>query len=269
MARMSRCIVALMCVTSVACTSETGSPPLRLGTTYTVEQSGALIVIESLAPPAVPKLIVGSSGQVLRSAAAGDLDVVLTHAPALERRLLLIDGHVALVCPFVTSRFAIVGPAVDPAHVADARSAADAFGRIAAAGVSFVSRGDSSGTHAKERELWQAARLVPDREPWYVQAGLDQASTLRLASERGAYALADLPTFQRLTDLESRVLYSDDDTTLANPYTLYVVGGDSANPAALRFAAWALDEWRSRIVLRRTFTPRAGGCAPPADAAAP
>src|SRR5437016_14001296 len=101
---------------AVPVASTTGARPLRLGTTYAAEQSGALAVLDSLAHP-VPATVIGPSGQILAAAARGDLDVVITHAPGLERRLLIEPGHALLACPFVASRFAIVGPAADPARV--------------------------------------------------------------------------------------------------------------------------------------------------------
>lgn len=249
---------ALICAGLAACTSEAGA--LRLGTTYTVEQSGALAVLDSLHPPAPVTVVVGPSGQILRSAAAGDLDVVLTHAPTLEERLLAAPGRAALRCPFVTSRFAIVGPAADPARVAEARTAAEAMRRIAAGGAPFLSRGDSSGTHVKELALWAAAGGVPAGSPWYVQAGADQAATLRVADERRGYALADLPTFSRLRGLDLRVLFADD-TALQNVYTIYVIRsmGRPPHPAAATFASWALAEWRGR--LPAAFAPLPGACA--------
>ncbi len=242
---------------------------MRLGATYTVEQSGALAVVDSLAHPA-PATVLGPSGQIIAAAARGDLDVVITHAPSLEQRLLVAPGHVRLQCPFLASRFAIVGPAADPARVAGAggaggaASAADAFRRIAGAGGPFVSRGDSSGTHVKELALWRAAGVQPTRS-WYLESGADQVTTLHLADERNAYALADLPTYAKLSDLRLRVLFAAD-TALTNPYTLYVVRTPDPHPAALAFARWAMDTARARILALRlpdgtpAFVARAGGC---------
>lgn len=265
--------IALMCAPVGACTSETRPPPLRLGTTYTVEQSGALALLDSLRPSLPLRIVVGASGQILRSAAAGDLDVVLTHAPSLEQRLLIAPGRAALRCPFVASRFAIVGPRADPARVATAPSAAAAFQRIAVARSAFVSRGDSSGTHVKELDLWTAAGLPPPPgrgDGWYVQAGVDQAGTLRIADERGAYALADVPTFSRFPDLSLRVVFTAD-SALNNPYTLYVIRSTSAQPppGGTRFATWALTDWRARLLALRlpgdgaAFAPLPGGCTAP------
>ena len=262
--------LALACFVQAGCTRGTQAAPLRLGTTTTVEQSGALALLDSLHPAIPVRAIVAASGTILHSAAAGDLDVVITHAPALEQRLLIDAGHVALRCPFVASRFAIVGPPADPAHVATAGTAADAFRRIADGRASFISRADSSGTHLKELSLWHAAGVTPDaaRNTWYVQAGGDQAATLRIADERAAYALADLPTFTRLTGIDLHVLFTAD-TSLGNPYTLYVIRSASQDSAAMRFSTWAMADWRARLLAVRlpdgaaAFAPLPGECAVP------
>src|SRR5882672_7612309 len=147
-----------------------GPTPLRLGTTYTVQQSGALAVLESLWTGLPPfTTVVAPSGQILRAAANGDLDVVITHAPALEQRLLVGPGHALLRCPLAASRFAVVGPAADVARVATAATAVDAFRRIAGAAGPFVSRGHSSGTHVKELALWHAAGVTPAPR-WYLES---------------------------------------------------------------------------------------------------
>src|SRR3989442_6712927 len=90
---------AVLLVRALAAACRSGPAPLRLGTTYTVQQSGALAVLESLwtGPPPFTT-VVAPSGQILRAAANGDLDVVITHAPALEQRLLVAPGHALLHC---------------------------------------------------------------------------------------------------------------------------------------------------------------------------
>ena len=255
----------LICAALAACTSE--SRALRLGTTTTVEQSGALAILDSLHPPAAVAVVIGPSGQILRSAAAGDLDVIITHAPSLEQRILVEPGHAALRCPLVASRFAIVGPAADPAKVAAAATAAEAMQRIAAVGAPFASRGDSSGTHVKELALWQSAGVSPRGRQWYLETGTDQGATLRLADERRAYALADLPTFAKLKGVELRVLFAAD-SALQNPYTLYVIRSPRPHPGAAAFGTWALTDWRARLLALQlkdgtaAFVPLAGGCKP-------
>ncbi len=263
--------LSLVCLVAACHAGPPSSPPLRLGTTYTVQQSGALAVLESLwTSTSAPRVatVIGPSGQILHAAANGDLDVVITHAPALEERLLVVPGRALLTCPLVASRFAIVGPAADPAQVARAATAAEAFRRIARAGRPFVSRGDSSGTNVKELALWQAAGVTP-AHTWYIESGADQVTTLHLADERDAYALADLPTYAKLRDLRLRVLFAAD-TALTNPYTLYVVrqAAPPPQPAAREFAAWAVRAGRAAILGIHlpdgtpAFVARAGDCAP-------
>jgi tungstate transport system substrate-binding protein len=262
--------LVLACAAQAACTRGTQAAPLRLGTTTTVEQSGALALLDSLHPAIPVRVVVAASGTIIRSAAAGDLDVIIAHAPALEQRALIDSGHAALRCPFVASRFAIVGPPADPAHVATAGTAAEVFRRIAGARASFISRADSSGTHIKELSLWKSAGVTPDarRNTWYVQAGGDQAATLRIADERAAYALADLPTFTRLTGIDLHVLFTAD-TALGNPYTLYVIRSGSQDSAAMRFSTWAMATWRPRLLAVRlpdgaaAFSPLPGECSVP------
>lgn len=252
----------------LACRRAPDVRPLRLGTTTTVQQSGMLAVAESLWHGSPLATVIAPSGQILRSAAAGDLDVTLTHAPALEAKFLG-NGTAVERCPFVTSRFVVVGPAADPADVRGARDAADALRRIAARGATFVSRGDSSGTHERELALWRSAALSPwegmrDRS-WYVESGTDQTTTLRLADERRAYALADLPTLATLRDLELQPLFGDD-TVLLNRYSISLVHQPTPHPAARPFFTWALDAWRRQVLAIRlpdgtpAFAPSPGAC---------
>lgn len=252
----------LLCLLAGACRHP--PPPLRLGTTYTVEQSGALALVDSFWRGGPLAKVIGPSGQILRSASEGDLDVVITHAPALEAKWLG-GGRAALRCPLVASRFAIVGPAADPARVAGAASAADAMARIARRRALFVSRGDSSGTHMKELALWQAAGLSPRGQGWYVESGTSQAATLQIADERVAYALADLPTLAHVQGIALRVLFTAD-SALLNPYTLFIVSAPAEHPTARAFASWAMEVWRDRLAAIRlpdgaaAFAPAAGGC---------
>jgi len=184
--------IAFVCAAQAACTQSSQAAPLRLGTTTTVEQSGALALLDSLRPPTPLRVIVASSGTILHSAAAGDLDVVITHAPSLEQRLLIDPEHAVLRCPFVASRFAIVGPPADPAHVASAATAAEAFRRVATARAAFISRGDSSGTHIKELSLWKSTGVTPDipRTLYVIRSASENSAATRFST----WALADWRT---------------------------------------------------------------------------
>lgn len=240
--------------------------PLRLGTTTTVQQSGMLAVAESLWKAPVLATIIGPSGQILRAASQGDLDIVLTHAPALETKFLA-GGAAIERCPFVISRFVVVGPEADPAGVRGSPDATEAFRRIAARGATFISRGDSSGTHERELAVWRRAGLAPWQpgHAWYLESGTDQTTTLRLADERRAYALADLPTLARLRDLAVQPVFAGD-SLLLNRYTISLIRVTTPNPAASRFVQWALETWRPRLLAIRlpdgapAFELAPGGC---------
>src|SRR5438132_132463 len=117
-----------------------------------------------------------------------------------------------------------------------------------------------------ELALWNAAGVRPPAAGgWYLQAGADQATTLHVADERNAYALADLPTLAKLGGLRLRVLFAAD-TALTNPYTLYVVRESPRRAAAQPFARWAMDSARPRILGlhlpdgTQAFVARTGGC---------
>lgn len=257
-----------MCIAAAAC----GSPPIRLGTTFTLEQSGALIGIDSIWHGKRFVIVVGPSGQILRAAAAGDLDVVITHAPALEQRLLGAPGHATLTCPLFTSRFAIVGPPDDPAGIRGLTAGVAAMRRIGETGAVFVSRADSSGTHEKERELWDLAGIDPDPELWLVESGASQAANLLQASHWRGYTLTDLPTFALLKanrgdGLELDLLVAPaGDTVLANPYTLSVTAPPERQADALVLADWLATIWRERVLALRLpdgtagFVAREGQC---------
>ncbi|HUG38945.1 MAG TPA: substrate-binding domain-containing protein [Longimicrobiales bacterium] len=209
-----------------------------LVTTTSVEASGLLdALLEAyhaaqdryrLAPTAV------GSGAALRMGRGGDADLLLTHDPEGERRFAA-EGHAAEQGPIMMNQFQVVGPAADPARIADADGPVEAFRRIAAAGATFLSRGDDSGTHTRERALWRAAGLAPwdGRPGWYVEAGTGMAETLQMASQLGSYALTDRGTFLHLqASLRLRALV-ERGPDLENHYT-YTLPRRPSNPEGAR-----------------------------------
>ena len=214
-----------------------------LVTTTSVEASGLLNeVLEAyhaaqdryrLAPTAV------GSGAALEMGKRGDADVLVTHDPAGERAFAE-GGFAAEQGRVMMNRFLIAGPAADPAGVAGAGGPEAALRGIADAGARFVSRGDDSGTHTRERELWRAAGLAPweGRPDWYVEAGTGMGETLQMAGQLGAYTLTDRGTFLHLRgSLDLRPLL-ERGSMLENHYT-YTLPLDPANPDGARdFVAW-------------------------------
>jgi len=139
------------------------------------------------------KVIAVGTGQSLALGARGEADVVLVHAPALEEKYMS-EGTFVGRRLVMTNDFVLVGPPGDPAGIKDAGRIEAALTRIAAAPGPFASRGDSSGTNILELNLWRKAGITP-AGAWYLQVGQGMAATLRVASQKGAYALTDRGTY--------------------------------------------------------------------------
>lgn len=193
---------------------------LILATTTSTDDSGlldAILPVFEEAFNAEVDVVAVGTGQAIELGANGDADVVLVHARAREDAFVE-EGNGTARYDVMFNDFVIVGPADDPAGIAEAESAADAFARIAAAEATFVSRGDDSGTHIKEQEIWEAAEITPEGD-WYQSAGQGMGAVLTLANEQNAYTLADRGTFaSRDPEGFELVVLSEGDAILSNPY---------------------------------------------------
>ncbi len=238
-------------------------PPgtLILATTTSTADSGLLAAIlpyfevrENLKI----KVIAVGTGQSLAIAARGDADVVLVHARAQEDAFVAagngIDRRDVMYNDFI-----IVGPANDPAGIANLPSTKDAFAKIAAAGAPFASRGDGSGTHSKETSLWTAAGLKPQSGAnGYVALGQGMGETLTYANETGSYTLTDRGTWlARLAGLPGLTVLVggasvkvNPDKALYNPYGVIAV-----NPAKFPNVNYAkaklFIEWITSLSIQR------------------
>lgn len=243
---MRRALIAIAMLLA-ACAREAPKKSFILATTTSVQGSGVLPMLQAefrrdtgieIHP------IVAGSGRALELAAQGNADATLTHDPGAEKRF--VAAHKPRLCqPFMWNDFIIVGPMDDRAGVAHARSAADAFARIAKAHAVFTSRNDQSGTYTKERALWRAALAVPELNPGYMKMGQPMPALLRASSELQAYTLSDRATYEQLApSLRLRLLYAGD-PVLRNVYSVMLI---SADPNAARFVDWLL-HGRGRALL--------------------
>jgi tungstate transport system substrate-binding protein len=226
---------------------------LTLATTTSARDSGLLDVLlpqfEKETGIAVKVIAVGS-GQTLELGRRGDADVLLTHAPEAEEQFMA-EGYGDLRRNVMFNDFVLLGPQHDPAQVQGQASIVEAFRRIAAAGAPFVSRGDESGTHMKERAVWEQAAVEPEGD-WYLQAGVGMAAVLRMASEKGGYTLADRGTFlAQRADLDL-VLVSEGDPLLRNPYAVLVVSAKK-HPGVDAQAATRFCEFLLSPAVQRTI----------------
>ena len=206
---------------------------LDIATTPSLKNSG---VLEAIAPAfSAAKLHVhgAGSGRALEMLADQVVDIALTHAPEAEERYVAARST-WVYRKFAYSRFVIVGPSEDPADVRRASNAVEAFRRMAACPMSFVSRGDESGTHERERALWKAAGVTPASDRLVVSGG-GMAKALLDTHERQGYTLTDEATFRQMRSRVNLEIVLTDDTRLLNTYAIVYAEG---NRVAHVFSDW-------------------------------
>ena len=191
------------------------------------------------------RVVAVGTGQALRLARNGDADLLLVHDKPSEEAFVA-EGYGSARFDLMYNDFVVVGPAGDPAGIAGADEAAAALARIAAVEAPFVSRGDDSGTHRRERALWAAAGLDPTGASgtWYREAGQGMGATLNTASMMEAYTLADRGTWLNMrVRLDLRLLV-EGDAGLRNQYGVTLVSAEKhphvKAEAARRFAEWLI-----------------------------
>ncbi|MBT3294288.1 MAG: solute-binding protein [Verrucomicrobia bacterium] len=197
---------------------------LRLATTTSTYETGLL---DHILPPfekahecKIHVISVGT-GKAMQIARNGDVDVILVHARTAEEQFVA-NGHGVNRRDVMYNDFVILGPTGDPAGIAGTRDAKEALQRIASGKQTFVSRGDDSGTHKKEKQLWKMAALQP-RGAWYLEAGQGMSATLRMADEKNGYVMVDRATYLFNRDRLRLKLVVEGDPVLFNPYGIIPV----------------------------------------------
>lgn len=213
---------AMLGVAAMACSS--GDEELILATTTSTQDSGLLDVLvpefEDQYDCNVKTIAVGS-GEALRLGSEGEADVLLVHSPKAEEEFMTAGNGESREL-VMHNDFVIVGPADDPAAIAGADSAAAAMALIAESEATFLSRGDESGTHTKEKGLWTTAEIEPAGS-WYQETGQGMGATLNVTTEKQGYTLSDRGTFLSQQDnLDLEILY-EGDKSLNNVYHVIVV----------------------------------------------
>jgi tungstate transport system substrate-binding protein len=220
---------------------------LDIATTTSVQNSGLLEVLLPHFDGPTIRVHAAGSGRALNMLADGVVDLVISHAPETEMRYLAEHPTWAYQ-KIAFNRFVVIGPPDDPAQVGKAVDVADAFRHIAGSNVTFVSRGDESGTHERERSLWKAAGVVPDAARLIV-SGHGMGVTLRQTNERQGYTLSDEATFWQLENQLDLVSLFARDSRLLNTYA---VVHPRDNDSARRFAHWlSLGDGRQRVAAYR------------------
>jgi tungstate transport system substrate-binding protein len=163
------------------------------------------------------KTIAVGSGQAIAMGAKGEADVLLVHSPGDEKKFM-DEGNGLRRQLIMHNDFIIIGPANDPAGIKAAQSAPEAFKKIADKKSLFMSRGDKSGTHSKEKKIWEAAAINPEGQSWYQQTGLGMGQTLGVAAEKKGYTLADRGTYLSLKKNLGLDVLCQGDKSLLNIY---------------------------------------------------
>jgi tungstate transport system substrate-binding protein len=221
-----------------------GSGKLVLATTTSTQDSGLLDYLlpffEDEYGLKVDVIAVGT-GQALKLGEDGNADVLLVHARAQEDAFMAA-GHGVRREDVMYNDFVIVGPPSDPAGINGMTSAADAFKQIADTQSPFVSRGDESGTHTKEKSIWSAAGIEPSGD-WYISAGQGMGAVLTMADEQQAYTLSDRATYLARTLVGTDlVILVEGDPILFNPYGVIAVNPDK-NPEIQADLANTFIDW--------------------------
>lgn len=200
---------------------------LRLATTTSTENSG---LFDVLLPPfeqahdADVQVISVGTGKALALGRSGDVDVVLVHARGLEDEFVA-QGYGVDRRDVMYNDFVIIGPESDPAGIAGMSDVAGALEAIARAEQTFVSRGDESGTHVRELQLWSAADIQPSGG-WYREAGSGMGAVITMAAEMRGYTLSDRGTYLAYRNKAGLHVLVEGDARLRNPYGVIMV-----NPA--------------------------------------
>ncbi len=263
----------LAVIAALVCGCDGPRADLLLASTTSTEDSGLfdalLPAFEAAHPGVAVRVTAVGTGQALELGRRRDADVLLVHAPPAESAFVAA-GHGTARCEVMYNDFVLAGPPSDPAGVRGLEAAPGALIRVAEAGAPFISRGDDSGTHRKERSLWTAAGL----EPWagggdgYMEVGQGMAEALRMAGEGRAYVLTDRATFlSRPSDLDLVVLL-EGDPRLFNQYAVIPVTGAAHPDAAAAFARWItapdaqaiIGEFGRERYGRPLFVPNAPPC---------
>ena len=220
--------VATLIIISLTTPVHAQQKTIILATTTSTQDSGLLDVLlpvfEKKAGYFVKTIAVGS-GQAMAMGQKGEADVLLVHSPAAEKKFVA-EGYGINRRLIMHNDYIIVGPSEDPAKIRGMKSCQESFRKIASAKTLFVSRGDNSGTHSKEREIWKAAGISAEEEKWYQQTGLGMGQTLNVAAEKKGYTLADRGTYLALKKNLGLDILVEGDAILLNIYHVIEV-----NPA--------------------------------------
>lgn len=237
-------ILTFAAIVWAALTGLAAAETLRLAITTSVQNSGLadrlFPALEAATGLRVDLVVVGT-GQALRLGRAGDVDAVLVHSRAAEEAFVA-QGFATHRREIMFNDFVLIGPKDDPAGIAGADNAPAALAAIATARQPFVSRGDDSGTHRKEIEIWGMTGAPPPSGRWYNEAGAGMGATLNIAAGLGAYVLSDHASWLNFGNKAGLTMLFSGDPLLVNQYA-YLPVNPARHPHVNAQAAARVETW--------------------------
>jgi len=266
-------VVALPAVAPWRTDAQAQDRSITVASTTSTEQSGLfghILPMFTRETGIAVRVVALGTGQALDVGRRGDADVVFVHDRAAEEKFVA-DGFGGPRRHVMYNDFVIVGPAADPAKVAGLRDSVEALRRIARAGAPFVSRGDRSGTHIAEVNLWTMAGIdiAKDKGPWYRETGQGMGPALNMASAMNAYLLSDRATWLAFNNRGELAVLVEGDRRLMNQYGVMLVDPEK-HPNVKRADGQAFIDWvlsaegqaaiaAYKIGGEQLFFPNAGG----------
>ncbi len=243
-----RCLLQVLCLIAALTLAPVAIAQrfITVASTTSTEQSGLfkhlLPVFERKTGIQVRVVALGT-GQALDLARRGDADVVFVHAKSEEMKFVG-EGHGVKRQPVMYNDFVLIGPKDDPAKIAGTKDILAALRRIRTTSAPFVSRGDRSGTHIAELDLWKMAQvdIAKDKGPWYRETGQGMGPALNTASAMGAYILSDRATWLAFKNRGDLAILVEGDKRLFNQYGVILVNPEK-HPSVKRADGQAFIDW--------------------------
>jgi len=265
---MAGVLLAVLLVFAVAGCAKSATPPTTekpavsdvvLASTTSTQDSGLFDVLipafEKAFPQYKMKVIAVGSGEAIKMGETKDADVLLVHSPAAELKFLAA-GFAKERRDVMYNDFVVVGPKADPAGVkgsADTTAAMLAIQKAGKAGKAiFISRGDASGTNAKELTLWQKSGIAtptPTADTWYLSTGQGMGETVKVADEKGAYTLIDRGTWLSMkTSLPGLEIVLEKQKALFNQYGVIAIPSAKNEAGGQAFADWIVGPEGQKVI---------------------
>jgi tungstate transport system substrate-binding protein len=268
-------LVFILTLVLLLCTPALGAQDkeLMLATTTSTDNTGLL---DYLAPEFIRatgitlKWTAVGTGKALKLGQNCDVDVLMVHAPAAEKKYVA-DGFGVKRRQVMFNDFVIIGPAADPAGI-KGQSIARALKTIAGSSTPFISRGDNSGTHKKELSLWKSTGLPqPEKEGWYVQTGQGMLASINIAAQKNGYTMTDRGTYIKYAHTHGGnpplVVLVEGDDILKNQYSVMLVNSARCSKVksdlAQAFCDWVCSAPAQKLIAdfrllgKQLFTPNA------------